>query len=101
MSLLRQGGVGWGDRCDFRVIPKSKSLFPFCFRDIVGLGGLVGLDNLYLKLLIKSLDNKIKDCSTPTIYLQIYKHIFVHRINDIIAPGLTPHYATLAREGGP
>ena len=25
----------------------------------------------------------------------------MHHINDIIAPGLTPHYATLAREGGP
>ena len=25
----------------------------------------------------------------------------MHHINDIIAPGLTPHYAALAREGGP
>ena len=34
---LRQGGVDWGDTCDFRVIPKSKSPFLFFFRTLSDL----------------------------------------------------------------
>ena len=43
-------GGGGGGPCDFSVSPKSKSLFLLFFRDLVGLGGLVGQGDLDLGL---------------------------------------------------
>ena len=44
--MSEQAAVWLGDTCDFSISPKSKSLFLFFFRDLVGPGGLVGQGDL-------------------------------------------------------